>query len=213
MAHRARPPRRVSTHRARRTVRWAVSSDPSNPFAAPGVDGVVSAADGGTYPAWFGASVRRVVVMTMLSYGLYAVYWFERQYRYRQRITREDLWPLARGVFLVIFAADLFERIAVAASSRGKPVSWSATTLAALVFVPVVATYLVSWAELSAVATVALGYVRVALLAGALAVASRTVGELLVDDPDRAAGRFSIVEVLLVFFGAFAHIGTLGTLR
>ena len=70
-----------------------------------------------------------------------------------------------------------------------------------------------SWAELSAVATVALGYVRVALLAGALAVASRTVGELLVDDPDRAAGRFSIVEVLLVFFGAFAHIGTLGTLR
>lgn len=212
MAHRARPPRRVSTHRARRTVRWAVSSDPSNPFAAPGVDGV-SAADGGTYPAWFGASVRRVVVMTMLSYGLYAVYWFERQYRYRQRITREDLWPLARGVFLVIFAADLFERIAVAASSRGKPVGWSATTLAALVFVPVVATYLVSWAELSAVATVALGYVRVALLAGALAVASRTVGELLVDDPDRAAGRFSIVEVLLVFFGAFAHIGTLGTLR
>ncbi len=184
-----------------------MSADPSNPFAAPDVDAVVSTADRATYPPWFGASAQRVLVMTMLSYGLYAVYWFERQYRYRQRIAREDLWPLARGVFLVIFAADLFERIAVAASSRGKPVGWSATTLAALVFVPVVAMYMLSWAELSAVATLALGYLRVALLAGALAVASRTVGELLVDDPDRDAARFSIVEGLLLLWGALIHVG------
>ena len=35
--------------------------------------------------------------MTVASFGLYSVYWFERHWRFRLRTTGEKMWPLARA--------------------------------------------------------------------------------------------------------------------
>ena len=63
-----------------------------------------------TGPAWFAVGPAKLVVMSIGTLGLYQVYWFYQQWR-RVRDGGEDVRPLLRAIFGVLFCYPLFKRI------------------------------------------------------------------------------------------------------
>ena len=71
-----------------------------NPYAAPLADLSQSAAD---QPMFFVVAPRKLLLMVLLSQGLYMVYWSYKQWAYYRQATGARIWPWARGLFAVFF--------------------------------------------------------------------------------------------------------------
>lgn len=110
-----------------------------NPYAAPKADLDVRSARATALEeqAWFAVGTRKLLVMSVLTLGLYTIVWFERQYRFQKRVHRESTMPLARGLFSIFFAGDLFRRIERAARGVGVARGWRAGDMSALFIVSV----------------------------------------------------------------------------
>jgi hypothetical protein len=83
-------------------------------FSRKGVPGLAlepaAGAPSTTGPAWFAVGPAKLVVMAIGTLGLYQVYWFYQQWR-RVRDGGEDVRPLLRSLFGVLFCYPLFKRI------------------------------------------------------------------------------------------------------
>lgn len=112
-------------------------TSPDNPFAPPEADVAPSATDA-QFP-WFLVGTKKLVVMIFVTFGLYVVYWFERQYRFQKRVHGESTWPLARGLFSLFFAHDLFRRIAVENANEDLHHDWDASNLGRIYVVSIIA--------------------------------------------------------------------------
>jgi len=102
-----------------------------NPFEAPKVDPDIPSLPASQQP-WFAVGTKKLVVMTIVTIGVYTIYWFERNYRFQKRALGENTWPLARGLFSVFFAHTLFRRIAAAAFDRDIRFTWTASSMGSL---------------------------------------------------------------------------------
>jgi hypothetical protein len=105
-----------------------------NPYAAPTADldtrpALASALD---TQAWFAVGTRKLFVMSLLTFGLYTIHWFERQYRFQKRVRGESTLPLARGIFSIWYANDLFRRVEGAAERGGVGHGWTAGGMAGI---------------------------------------------------------------------------------
>jgi len=102
-----------------------------NPYAAPSshADSPAMEESHGPLP-WFAVGQNKLMVMALCTGGLYVVYWFERQFRFQKQALGERSWPLARGLFSIFFAHDLFRRIQIAARYLEIRASWSAKSQA-----------------------------------------------------------------------------------
>jgi hypothetical protein len=111
-----------------------------NPFAAPTTDLDVRPA-GATLgqQAWFAVGTRKLLVMSVLTFGLYTIHWFERQYRFQKGVRGEATMPLARGIFSIFFANELFRRVESAAHGAGVERSWTGSGMGGLFIVSAVA--------------------------------------------------------------------------
>lgn len=103
-----------------------------NPYAAPApeVDASIPRVTTQDGQAWFAVGTRKLFVMSVLTFGLYAIHWFERQYRFQKRAKGGSLRPLARGIFSVFYANDLFRRIEGAAARADVGHSWTGSGMA-----------------------------------------------------------------------------------
>lgn len=62
-------------------------------------------------PEFFTVAPRKLIVMMLLTHGLYAAYWFYQNWKeYRNRSGRE-IWPLARTLFAIFYAPSLFCKV------------------------------------------------------------------------------------------------------
>jgi DNA-binding NtrC family response regulator len=105
-----------------------------NPYAAPAANVGVRSGSAAALgeQAWFAVGTRKLLVMSLLSFGLYTIHWFERQYRFQKKLRGESTMPLARGIFSVFYANDLFRRIEAAAENAGAERDWTAGSMAGL---------------------------------------------------------------------------------
>jgi hypothetical protein len=85
--------------------------------AADAPAGAAEVRDG---PAWFAVSPAKLAFMSVITVGLYQFYWFYRQWR-AVRDAGEDIRPLPRCIFGVIFCWGLFSRMAASAESIPAP--------------------------------------------------------------------------------------------
>ena len=83
----------------------------TNPYAPPKahVADVAPAALAAT-PAFFPVSRRKLIVMSTLTFTLYQLVWFYKNWAL-VRARGEPVLPLARAIFAVFFAYGLFDRI------------------------------------------------------------------------------------------------------
>lgn len=113
-----------------------------NPYAAPSLDADVRVAGPADTMPWFPVGTRKLWVMSVLTFGLYFIHWFERQYRFQKYTRGESTWPLARGIGSIFFAHDLFKRVEFAAKGAGISPSWQANSMATLFVVTEIVTRL-----------------------------------------------------------------------
>lgn len=60
-----------------------------NPYAAPTADLDARPASR-DQQAWFAVGTRKLLVMSVLTFGLYTIHWFERQYRFQKNVRAES---------------------------------------------------------------------------------------------------------------------------
>jgi hypothetical protein len=84
---------------------------------------------------YFPVSVSKFIVMSLVTFGLYEVYWCYQNWVRIESRTREPMRPIWRAVFAVFWIGNLFERMRADLKRASVPVSWSPTLLAVLFFV------------------------------------------------------------------------------
>lgn len=68
---------------------------------------------------WFLVGGAKLLVMSVATLGLYEIYWFYQHWKRVRDVQNDDLWPLPRAIFAIIFSFGLFERISDQAADRG----------------------------------------------------------------------------------------------
>ena len=70
-------------------------------------------------PIFFPVSSLKLVVMCIVTFGIYEVYWFYKNWKLIKQRTASDIMPFWRAFFAVLFCYSCFKRIEEAATSRG----------------------------------------------------------------------------------------------
>lgn len=84
----------------------------SNPYAPPSArveDVRVYAADDDI--PFFAVSVRKLVLMSLCTFGLYQVYWFYKNWRRVQERGEHNIMPVMRAIFGIFFCYAFFKRV------------------------------------------------------------------------------------------------------
>ena len=114
-----------------------------NPFETPNVEAGAPTDHAGALP-WFPVAPGKLTVMNVATFGLYSVYWFERQFRFQKQHFGRDSWPLARALFSIFFVTGLARDVDIAAHDADLNVPWKATTTANTFIVISIASTLVN---------------------------------------------------------------------
>lgn len=101
-------------------------------YTPPEADIEVKAnADGGYYVVAPG----KFLALTILTLGLYLIYWFYRQWRSVKERDESSIWPIPRGIFYIFFSHSLFSDINESLGHKGITHNWSPGVAATLVVV------------------------------------------------------------------------------
>ena len=82
-------------------------------------------------PRYFAVSAPKFVVMSLASFGIYGLYWLYQNWVLERRHTGEDLSPLWRTFFSVIWIYSLLRRIRDTAGAAQVLPIWTASVTAA----------------------------------------------------------------------------------
>jgi hypothetical protein len=91
---------------------------------------VVTNADAATPSLpYFEVGLGKFVVMSLVTLGLYELYWVYSQWRHIKLRTMEDLSPFWRTLFAPLWGFSLFEHVRADAIKQGVPIGWSSGSL------------------------------------------------------------------------------------
>jgi hypothetical protein len=76
--------------------------------------------------AFFPVAQSKLAVMYIVTFGLYAVYWFYKNWQYQEPYMGKQINPALRSIFYIFFTHSLFRRIKKAAVDKGSNPSWRA---------------------------------------------------------------------------------------
>lgn len=57
-------------------------------------------------------SIKKFTILFMATFGFYSIYWFYRNWKMSKAKYRDDIWPVARGIFSIFFVHSLFDYVA-----------------------------------------------------------------------------------------------------
>ncbi len=77
----------------------------------------------------------KFLALTILTMGLYLVYWFYRQWRTVKDRDQSNIWPVPRGLFYIFFTHSLYADINERLRNSGTSFQWSPGTSATLVVI------------------------------------------------------------------------------
>ena len=78
---------------------------------------------------YFEVSLPKFVVMSVVTWGIFSLYWAYKQWVHISARSREGISPFWRAFFAPLWSFSLLERIKVDAGTRGAPVYWSSGLL------------------------------------------------------------------------------------
>ena len=79
---------------------------------------------------FFPTSLKKLVILHVLTLGIYPVYWFYKNWRVHQKYMQKKTIPILRALFYIFFTHSLFKKIADTAKDRNVEMPWSPGTLA-----------------------------------------------------------------------------------
>jgi len=78
-----------------------------------------AADDIGMGTEYFSVSTKKLVVMCILTFGIYDLYWFYKNWKAVKVQEQKKLSPFWRTIFSIIFCYSLFKRVNVSAEKKG----------------------------------------------------------------------------------------------
>jgi len=74
-------------------------------------------------------SVNKFIFLSIISFGLYELWWIYKEWRFFQQKEKSDITPAARAIFSIFYLHSLFSRILGFAKEKGYSGTYSATLL------------------------------------------------------------------------------------
>ena len=94
-------------------------------------------------PLLFPVSEGKLLTLYLLSFGLYGVYWFYKNWQLQQPSMDKKIYPLLRAIFSIFFTHSLFKRINQQASKLEKKHRFNANLMATIYVVTIVLSHLI----------------------------------------------------------------------
>ncbi len=101
----------------------------SNPYATPGAPLMGSSRAPGEF---YVVSPRKLLILFFATSGLYAVYWFWRNWKQLRDARNLEIWPIPRGFFSIFFAHALNREIDEALGRARVSHTWSPSSVASI---------------------------------------------------------------------------------
>jgi len=98
-------------------------------YAPPQAD--VSVSDD-EQPRYYVVAPYKFVLLSALTFTLYFIYWFYRNWRQIKVDDNDDLWAPARGLFYIFFTHSLFSDVQDNLKNQGRSYEWRPGLLAGL---------------------------------------------------------------------------------
>lgn len=67
---------------------------------------------------FFALSIKKLIVLTVLTLGIYSIHWFYKNFRYVKKTYNDNSLPALRAIFSVIFCYSLFLNISIAMENQ-----------------------------------------------------------------------------------------------
>jgi len=99
--------------------------------------------EGLTETEFFPVSEGKLLTLYILSFGMYGIYWFYKNWRLQAKTMDKKIYPVWRAIFSVFFTHSLFNRINTRAQQVEKNHTFHANALATLFVALVVASNLI----------------------------------------------------------------------
>jgi len=94
-------------------------------------------------PLFFPVSEDKLMTLYILSFGLYGVYWFYKNWKCQEQLMDKKIYPLWRAIFSIFFTHALFKRIEQQASHLEQRHQFKAGALATFFVFTIVASNVV----------------------------------------------------------------------
>ncbi|NIL20614.1 hypothetical protein AU074_26365 [Pseudomonas sp. ATCC PTA-122608] len=114
-----------------------------NPYAPPQAELSQPLAAASTF---FVVAPRKLVIMILLTSGMYFVYWFYKQWTCYRQATGANVWPVVRAFFSVIFLYPLIMKIRRQVEVKAPTYQWQPRSVAIGLVVCGALPYMYSWA-------------------------------------------------------------------
>ena len=158
---------------------------------------------------YFPVSEGKLITLYILSFGLYGVYWFYKNWTLQQARMDKKIFPLMRAIFSIFFTHSLFRRIKHSAHNLEKKHSFNANLMATLFVVAVVISNLLDRVSvnsgmldmLSDNTMIIISLIIFLLSAYPLAAVQATVNRLNNDILGYLNHKYSAWNYLLIFIG------------
>jgi len=89
--------------------------------------------------SFFPVSEGKLITLYILSFGLYGVYWFYKNWKLQQPAMDKKIYPVWRAIFSIFFTHSLFKRINLQASHLKDEHRFNANALATFFVVTIIA--------------------------------------------------------------------------
>lgn len=94
---------------------------------------------------FYAVPVWKFIVLTIVSCGLYPLYWFWYNWKLIRDQERKDFWPILRALFSFLYFSDLARTVLSAAKIKQYPEHYNPTLLAWVFFIGVLGSLTDSW--------------------------------------------------------------------
>lgn len=86
-------------------------------------------------PHFFPVAPRKLIIMSICTFGLYEIYWFYRNWKFLKEKKGLNISPFWRAWFLILFCYSLFKNVKNYADEKGIQTTFSPGGLAAALIV------------------------------------------------------------------------------
>jgi len=148
--------------------------------------------DIGEQTQYFSVPTKKIIILSILSFGIYEIYWFYQNWKAIKTQEGKKLSPSWRAIFYVFFCYSLFKRVLISASKKGHHSKFSHGVLTT-VYILIIMTYKLPdpFSFLCAFSFIPLIYV-----ADAIRFNNKAINPDFVD-----AGKFAAAEIFIAIFG------------
>ena len=173
----------------------------TNAYQTPQAD--LSTADNLT-AAYYVVSTKKFITLFISTLGIYAIYWFYKNWSLYKATSNSNAWPIMRGIFSIFFTHSLFKNVNQTMQSKSISYKWDHSLVATIYVVSAVFSNVsdrLSAKNIGSPLTDFAGFIFLALMAWALYKAQIAINTACDDPQGLTNSHFSPANIVWIVLG------------